>query len=172
MEVMATILAGIIILSVPLLLWFRSRARERYNNDLDEIRALSAERHRRLQELRAILDNLEKRGQKESTAIDKNIDWPRLSSTAHYRVVKNRDVDLEKYYSAIKERNIALEKYYLGVGALEVASSIWVVKDRGGPEWLQDTIIRESANAEDVRRKNERWRGKQGSLQGPTPQTS
>lgn len=76
MDIAATILAGLTLLSVPFLWWFGSKARTRREQEVADIKVLVEERSRmleersgRLTELRSRLDTLEKRSPwREATA--------------------------------------------------------------------------------------------------------
>lgn len=59
MDLLATILAGLIILFSPFLLWLRGKERERYSRDLEEIRTLVDERSRSIESLHVRFDTLD-----------------------------------------------------------------------------------------------------------------
>jgi hypothetical protein len=174
MDVVATILAGITVLSIPFLLLFRSKARLRHERDLAEIKGLVAERSQYVDELHTRLDTLERKDfQRESAATEEE--------TFNRR--RMRDV-LLAYEAATWQDIAAKENLFadLDLSDLEALGAetrslrtawilhFWVMESKAGPEWIKDADLDESAEIEDLRRKGTWKRGSAGLLGGPVPQ--
>jgi len=114
MDVLATGLAGIIVLTVPLLLWLRIKARAQYARELAEIQALASERSHLLTELHSRLDALEHReSQLKPMGSTEGVNHFRYSMLMVLSSAKNRETVLERYYLALKDGDTAsLEKYH------------------------------------------------------------
>lgn len=170
MDILATGLAGIIILTVPLLLWLRLKARAKYKRELTEVRALSAERSELLTELHSRLDTLESESSGLESSMSEEANHLRFITSMLYRDAKKGDA-LEKYYLALKERNPAQEKYRLialetkELGAAHEISRRWLEETQVESGW-QDTVVGKQSFKDEWRR------GNRGPLRGPTLQTS
>lgn len=58
MNVIATVLAGLIVVALPVLLWLNHKARNRYSHDLEDIKRLVSERSRSIESLQDRLSRL------------------------------------------------------------------------------------------------------------------
>jgi hypothetical protein len=82
MGAFATILAGIILLSVPVLLLLQSKARTKYKSDLAEIKTLTMERTQWLDDLHTRMDELERRDSQLEPQASEDVATDRLWLTA------------------------------------------------------------------------------------------
>lgn len=176
MDSLATWIAVAIVLTVPFLLWFRLKARTKYERELSEIKTLAAERTRLLMSLHSRLDVSERESPQQESVMSGKSNRP-LFTTSTFSSLKNKDSALEEYYLALKERDIAIEKYHLTVlGAMgtESASRMypkWLNETQSGRDWQYAAVYGQS-KAEGLRWKKEWRRRNHGPTSGSTLQLS
>lgn len=175
MDILVTILPGIIILLAPFLLWFRSKARFRYEHDLAEIEGLVAERSEYVDELHTRLDTLEyKQYRREPTmSNDAAFETSRLGELIlAYQTKTWRDIVAKRYstdLTTLASESLRLEiegRYY---NALRYPRT---VESETRPEWIKDVDPHELSAIGDLRRKGMWKQGGSGSLRESIPQPS
>lgn len=183
MDILTTVLAGIIVLSVPFLLLLQSKARTRYKRDLAEIKALTEERSEWLDKLHSRLDALNEqdaqRDQRE-LVLSREASFSTLrlfQRLLAYQTATGRDVASE----ITSDRHLVVLKTldpealrtiteYLRNDKIYGLYRPWLEEVTTDPEWLKDASFREPAATEDMRRKSGLRRVSRQSLQRPTPQ--
>lgn len=159
MDIIATLLAVVTLLAVPFLLFFRSKARRRYQRDLAEIETLVAERSRYVNELHERLDTLEREGsQREPMISEKAVSNALRDLLVVDRRVAWLDIAAKRYSINLVASDI--EALRLGMTCLrqDEVHHLWRFAPMTSPEWVKDADPRESAKNEDVRHKDMRKR--------------
>lgn len=176
MDSLATGLAVLVVLALPFVWWLRLAARVRLQRELDEVKALTAERSQWLDELHSRLDALDKQDSQRE---------PMATEEATFIALRMREL-LPTYHAAAwldiaaKGHPIS-ELKAIDLEALSLESELlrsamlydllaWEAKT--GPEWIKDVTPHESAEIKGLRRKGAWKSGGAGSLRGPVPQVS
>src|SRR3954470_7538522 len=98
MDSLVTGHAGIIVLAVPFAFWLRVKARANYNQELLEIKKLTAERSQLLNELHSRLDVLDKKDSRwEPTANKQDTARQLFLMLAYCKPIADTDADLKKW---------------------------------------------------------------------------
>lgn len=180
MDIAATILAGLTLLSVPFLLWFGSKARARREREIADIEALVEERShmlerrsRELSELHSRLDALERRDSRWESVADEEEPVSRFwfSRSPLWESTVDRDT-LQKRHSAVLEALYSEPEYKI-VPRFRVVPHHYsadlhqLEKTKTAPEWVNDAGSPKPTATEDPHRKS-RWRpGNLGPLGSP-----
>lgn len=183
MDSIATGLAGIVVLALPLLLWLRLKARTKYEQEIAEVKKLAEERSQLLDELHSRLDSLgEQDSQKEPIASEEAtsnalrlLEWQMAHQSA-----AGRDVASERYFAALRildPEALDPEAFRLEVMRLHNERAYWIhclqlEEAQTGPGWLKEARLHEPVRAKDLRRKRDSRRVIRKPLQGPTLQAS
>lgn len=141
MDIAATVLASIIILLVPVLLWLRYRARDRYEHDLVEIKNLVVERSEWLNKLNSHLDALDEKESEDEPVVSEDATVAKLRLLARllpYQTATGQDAALEMYWATFKAPDIEV----LNSGNVYMHSAklyrFWSEESTTAPEWFRN----------------------------------
>jgi hypothetical protein len=152
MDGLVTVLAGMVVLALPLAVWLKLRARTKRARELEDIKQLATERSRWLDELHSHLDALDEKGSEHGSTAS---EWettgryqPQVSSA--HKPVLHKDVTLKGFKSAM-ESMYSEPPYKAPVGYRIVCIS--PKEDESISEWWEDLDFENRARAEDCVRR-------------------